>query len=133
MTKAWQSIRESAKTAIEFRYAESPGIPGTSYVQAVHERIPSPVGLLWFSFTGKKSAQILHVYVHEEMRRCGIATRMLYQLMAWYPNCRKITTMSCTKLSRPWLEKLGFKCNDDGDWMLNRDTRPIKLNQTTHQ
>lgn len=85
----------------------------------IHD-LPQPVGLVWYGFFGgNKTIVILDSYVMEKYRRLGIRTKIHNVMIESYKNCiSTIMTQAGTKYSLPWLKKMKFKQNQDGDWIL---------------
>ena len=78
-----------------------------------------PCGRLWYRLARVgRALDILYMFVEKAHRRTGVASALFRSVLRHHRGVRRVSTASCTKLSRPWLLKHGFHRNQDGDWNL---------------
>jgi len=115
---AWKWLREDIKEGKDIEVLwDYTNTHGTLVAQLYHKQIAFPLGNVWFRAEGDRIS-ILQSYVHEDLRRCGVRSRIHEEMLEWYSE--DFYTYSSTRKSKPWLEKMGFT-KDSGGWRLKRE------------
>ena len=89
-------------------------------VYAMGRRCPFPVGFVWYSQPMDNMVEIGYMFVMPIFRRQGVATKLLKQLIEWYPK-KIICTQTANRMSKPFIKKHGFK-KRPGGWFRAPDT-----------
>lgn len=114
----FERLREETRegSLLEFRYGRTT-VPSLHTLEALHPDFRIPLGFLWFSQEDGKRLSLGFVFVHEQVRQVGLATRLLERLIEDYPGAATITTGRGNELSTPWLRKNGFEIAPEGHWV----------------
>lgn len=94
-------------------------VPGLHLIEATHEAWGVPVGMLYFNHAYDGSISIMNIVVVDELRRKGIARKMIQDLQDKYPGVQ-IVTQRATDLAKPMLEKIGFSEIEGEYWYLSK-------------
>ncbi len=86
-------------------------------IYAMGRRCPFPLGFLWYSQPMGNMVEIGYLFVMASFRRQGVATKLLKQLIEWYPD-KVICTQTANRMSTPFVKKHGFK-KRSGGWYLD--------------
>ena len=119
-----QNNIKSGNQKLRFEWFQTESFPSQWVLQAIISGLNHPVGLLWADFDLNKSVGISNIYVSEDYRRCGIATRLLNKVWDWLDNdgLKMIHTGKFNDKSGPWGNKCGFrKDNIIGYKLLRKD------------
>lgn len=92
-------------------------LPGVYTLEAYIHAVPQPIGMVWYCRTGNTTLEILNSWVNPRIRRQGVRTK-IHKYMLTIAGIDTIVTLGSTKLSLPWLKKMGFKKQESGDWVL---------------
>lgn len=110
---AWDYLKKQIQEGkAEMRWGETT-IPGTSTLEATLPSMCMPLGVLTYSWELGSRISLCYIWVHEDLRRAGLATKMLNHLLASYSpgTIREIATGQVNDLSKPWCLKNGFVYN----------------------
>ena len=115
---AWEHLREEAKNELSLCFGKC-SISGTFSIEATISSYSCPVGIIWFHWVGNSTIELLYSFVLPELRRCGIRTKMHKILLEGYKsNLQTIITGAGTKDGKPWLKKMKFCKQKNGDYIL---------------
>lgn len=104
-----EMARAVAGGRLKYNFGQS-SIPGTFTIEALREHVPSPVGVVWYTFTDRcKAIVIQRSYVREPYRRCGIRSFLHRSLIEAYPDVDRVVTDTGTDTGEAWLLAAGFK------------------------
>ena len=115
---AMRSELKSRAGCLSYGYGKS-GIPGTTTIEAYHEDMPMPLGVVWYSFAGLNCVQIYSSFVDGHYRRCGIRTYLHEKLLAAYPHVERVLSGAGTKSGMAWMKAVGYKKTAAG-WEYHR-------------
>ena len=116
----WALSRKEARYphSLKYQHLEDSGIPGTNMLIATMPCFVYPLGIIWYSVRAKRQRaeiKIVHTYVHEQLRRCRIRSRLHgYLLTLYHPYC--VTTQLAKGPAEKCLLSMGFKYKN-GEWV----------------
>jgi len=116
--KRWRVQRKLVRKKLQFEYIAHNLIPGTDVLFGFIRDCPYPIGSIWYCHSGLHQLEILHSYVIDWARLCGVRTLLHKEMIRAYPKCA-LTTAEANKHSKRWLIKQGFKLKRRG-WVLKR-------------
>lgn len=114
---AWEDSKKAIREGkAEYRWTDT-CIPGLRCINAMLPDVPIPLGFIWYSWANGGQLQIDYIFVHEDVRRAGLATKMLdYLLEVMQEFTFVVSTGKFNEMSRPWGIKYGFKQDKRRDY-----------------
>lgn len=116
-----EQIRDELKRRgrpLGFCYGQS-GIPGVFTIEATHELMLVPIGVVWYTMVGLQGIQIENSFIDERFRRCGVRTYLHEKLLASYPDRTWVISGGGTKSGQAWMRAAGYKKTKMG-WEFKR-------------
>jgi len=112
---------KSRSNLLAYGFGQS-AICGTFTAEAHHKEMPMPLAIVWFSFTGSVCIQILHSYVNERYRRCGLRTYLHERILAAYPDVNLLMSQHGTAAGEAWMLATGYTKGPLG-WEFHRQSQ----------
>jgi hypothetical protein len=81
---------------------------GVHTIEFYHQDCPFPLGIVWFWFSAADRIEILHSFVVEHVRRCGIRTFLHARLREGYP-LRDIVSQRGTDSGEAWMTAASYE------------------------
>ena len=99
---------ESGNITYRFGYTTQTGV---DTLEAIVQGLAMPVAFIWYRWDSGSSLAICYIWVHEDVRRHGMATKIFNKLIESFgaKTIRQVTTGQVNELSRAWCIRNGFK------------------------
>lgn len=93
---------------LEYNFGQST-VPGLLAFEATHRDFGIPICVMYYRHDPGSRITIGYVFTHEQARRCGLASRMLYYLGQRHPATYEFCTgRASDAITAAWLKKNGF-------------------------
>jgi GNAT superfamily N-acetyltransferase len=126
---SWEHLKQQVRDGKAEYQTGRTTVPGVITFEATLPIMGIPLGFIWYRFGSGSEMEICYIWVHEDMRRCGLATKMFNALLNSYaPGIFKVvSTGQVNEMSKPWCLKNGFTHDEERDYWV----RVLALEQTT--